>query len=131
PSRSSSGKYAASRVSSSPKPWSSARRTADRRLSRIAPPIIRCPHCSPACSAARSLPARKRRPRRKQVVRDQRRGPLVELEQVIDGLIPLLEDAGVDVPFGDLAQRDDGGLVVLPLDHRMGAVRELDRKSVV
>ena len=51
----------------------------------------------------------------------------LEVEQIVYGLIPLFEDPLIDVAFGDLAQRDDRRLVVLPFDHRMSAVRELPR----
>src|SRR3954464_10352234 len=65
------------------------------------------------------------RPLAEQVVAGHRRSDRAEVEQVLDRLVALREDLLVHVAVGDLAKRDDRRLVVLPVAHRMGAVREL------
>src|SRR6185295_14123186 len=65
------------------------------------------------------------RPRPEQVVAGHRRSDRAQVEQVFDRLVALGEDLFVHVAVGDLTERDDRRLVVLPVDHRMGAVREL------
>src|SRR5262249_26753187 len=67
------------------------------------------------------------RSRSEQVVAGHRRRHGAEIQQVFDRLIALSEDLFVHVAVGDLAPGDDRRLVVLPVHHRMGAVRELAR----
>src|SRR6185312_15921851 len=67
------------------------------------------------------------RPRPEQVVAGHRRSDRAQVEQVFDRLVALREDLFVHVAVGDLTERDDRRLVVFPVHHRMGAVRELAR----
>src|SRR5688500_10214750 len=79
-------------------------------------------------SSFNRLVADRNRPRTQQIVgRHRSHGGEIGRKDVLDRLIALRQDLFSDVALGNLAERYDGGLVVLPIDHWMGAVGKLAR----